>query len=290
VRIWRAPVKGKKVKRWKAARNLSKTHKQIANWEPCTPMKTKFLQLTILLVASIAASFAQPFITEQPTNQTASLFADVSFRVMATGDGPLSYQWRFNDADLIERDFLSPFGTNRALDFKLSEYYARFNADFVEQMNKYSQTRPDVRILYVNNGSHSENVLSNLDAYGFTVATIDAIHDPTLTDKSFTWPGADYVFWIGGHPTIKIHKLIASWNFEVLTNSILEKLEATIVGGNPNIQMSHLQIGRDYTLEKSADLRAWSDIQSFTSAAGTNQWTATAGATGPSYYRLKWER
>src|SRR6059036_263373 len=79
-------------------------------------MKTKFLQLTILLVASIAASFAQPFITEQPTNQTASLFADVSFRVMATGDGPLSYQWRFNDADLIEmtNTFLTVTNVQRA--------------------------------------------------------------------------------------------------------------------------------------------------------------------------------
>jgi len=43
-----------------------------------------------------------PTLIRQPANKTASLFADATFRVTANGDAPLSYQWRFNDGDLID--------------------------------------------------------------------------------------------------------------------------------------------------------------------------------------------
>jgi phospholipase/lecithinase/hemolysin len=202
---------------------------------------------------------------------------------------PLDYYMMVGGPFGVEPVFLSSFGTNRALDLKMIEYYARFNAAFVASMNAYSETRPDVRIQYVDNGSRIGNVLSDTVAYGFTVDTIDAIHDPALTDKSFTGPGADYVFWVGGHPTSKLHNLIAAWAQEALTNSILEKLEVTIVGGLLSLQMNHLQIGRDYTLEKSDDLRVWTDVLSFTADAGTNQWTSALGAAVAGYYRMKWE-
>src|SRR5438552_7114756 len=61
---------------------------------------TFFVSAAIFTVA-LATGFGQPTITKQPANQTASLFADVTFRVTAAGDAPLSYQWRFNDADLV---------------------------------------------------------------------------------------------------------------------------------------------------------------------------------------------
>src|SRR5438477_12159530 len=65
-------------------------------------MKTKTnLLATATFLTAFIDGFCQPTITKQPTNQTASLFADATFRVTATGDAPLSYQWRFNDGDLI---------------------------------------------------------------------------------------------------------------------------------------------------------------------------------------------
>ena len=54
-----------------------------------------------LFLAPLINGLGQPVITKQPANQTASLFADATFRVTANGDAPLNYQWRFNDADLI---------------------------------------------------------------------------------------------------------------------------------------------------------------------------------------------
>src|SRR4029453_175488 len=41
-----------------------------------------------------------PVITMQPTNQPAQLGGTVVFRVAATGDPPLRYQWRFSDTDI----------------------------------------------------------------------------------------------------------------------------------------------------------------------------------------------
>jgi len=45
-------------------------------------------------------AFAQPVIVTQPQNQTVSVFASAIFRVTATGQDPLTYQWRFNEAEL----------------------------------------------------------------------------------------------------------------------------------------------------------------------------------------------
>ena len=39
---------------------------------------------------------AQPVITNQPTNELAIVGGNATFSVMATGIGPLAYQWQFN--------------------------------------------------------------------------------------------------------------------------------------------------------------------------------------------------
>ncbi len=439
-------------------------------------MRTFIFNLA-LLVGLETALFGQPTITTQPTNQTASLFADTAFRVIAAGDAPLSYQWRFNDADLtgktnatltitnVQRtnagnysvivtnisgsvtskvatltitpfnsiyafgfswtyapgslpeptkcftwsdpqkyyqghacngpmwpEFLSTnlglayapehnfavcgatpedilnqiidypappkpqlslyclwrgrpdvtlttatnqialdrvlrasisinsnsvhrlylkgarvilfqFGlydlfdfsgltTNSALNSallaKARDYSARFKTELMDAMNKYSQIRPDLRILFFDGFANANDVLANPAQYGFTETNVSALDDPALKDKSFTGPGADYLNWDGAHGTSKLHKLIAAWNLEVVTNSILEKLEARIAEGSPDIRMEHLQIGREYTRQKSADLTNWQEVTSFTASAGTNQWTAPSSDTTTSFYRLKW--
>src|SRR5947207_1326448 len=66
-------------------------------------MKTKTNLLAIgIFLAALVTGFGQPVITKQPSNQTASLFGEATFRATASGDAPLSYQWRFNDAELNE--------------------------------------------------------------------------------------------------------------------------------------------------------------------------------------------
>src|SRR5205809_4313685 len=69
--------------------------------------------ISLFLLSGVGtALFGQPTITVQPKNQTASLFADATFRVTAAGNAPLSYQWRFNDADLIGKTNVTLTVTN----------------------------------------------------------------------------------------------------------------------------------------------------------------------------------
>jgi phospholipase/lecithinase/hemolysin len=185
---------------------------------------------------------------------------------------------------------LSQLGNDTLRLSKVSEYCTRYNLGFFDAVTAYAKTRTDLRIVWVDLFSKINDVVANPPQYGFTKTIVDALDDPALTDKSLTGPGADYVFWNPLHATSKLHKLIAAWNLEALTNSILENLEGTIANGSPSIQMNHLQIGRDYTLQKSTNLNSWIAVQSFTAAAGTNQWSGTLDDSAASYFRLQWER
>ena len=184
----------------------------------------------------------------------------------------------------------SDFGTNSGLFPKAIEFFARFDSGLIDTIKTYSQTRPDLRLLIVDEFQNYNDVLAHPAQYGFTEAIIPALDDPALKDKSFTGPGADYVQWDCCHVTSKFHKLIAAWNLETLTNSILEKLEAMIASGSPTIQMNRLQIGRDYTLQKSAGLKGWQEVTSFTASAGSNLWSNTEGNEPTAYFRLSWRR
>jgi hypothetical protein len=112
----------------------------------------------------------------------------------------------------------------------------------------------------------------------------------SLWAKLGTGPGADYVWWNRLHPTSKLHELISIWNSEALTNSRLEKLNLVSVVGPPIVQMSHLRIGRDYTLQKSADLKTWNAVYTFTAVTGTNQWTGSQSKGSAGFYGLTWQR
>jgi hypothetical protein len=184
----------------------------------------------------------------------------------------------------------SQIGTNSVLLSNAIAYIERYNTAAIDSINMYSRTRPDLRLLLFGWAPKRDQVLANPAQYGFTKTDISALDDPALTDKSFTGPGADYMYWDGRHATSKLHKLIAAWNLEVLANSIVEELDMMSPTGSPTIRMNHLQIGRGYTLQESVDLRNWQEAFSFTASAGTNQWTAPSGHATPTFYRLKWHR
>ena len=61
-----------------------------------------------ILLLALSTGLSQPVITQQPTNQSVSLGANVTFQVTATGAAALSYQWRFDALDLLS-------ATNRSL-------------------------------------------------------------------------------------------------------------------------------------------------------------------------------
>src|SRR5207245_1221361 len=62
--------------------------------------KSNFLAAAAILGALIDG-LGQPMITKQPTNQSVSLGASAKFQVSATTTNPpLSFKWRFNEAEL----------------------------------------------------------------------------------------------------------------------------------------------------------------------------------------------
>jgi hypothetical protein len=54
----------------------------------------------ITYLLAVSAALAQPRFTTQPTHHSVSLGANVTNFVFASGVAPLSYQWRFNDAEI----------------------------------------------------------------------------------------------------------------------------------------------------------------------------------------------
>jgi len=212
-------------------------------------------------------------------------------RLYAKGARTILVESQFS-ADQFPR-FLGSFGTNTALQLQDRHSVDPLNSGFVEAMRAFSESKPDVRIVFLDFFSKYEELLADPPRFGFSKKDIDALTDTALADKSFNGPGSDYVFWDHvGHPTSKVHRLISAWHLEALTNSILEKLEGTVssTSGTPSIQMKHLLIGRDYTLQKSVDLASWQDVASFTASAGTNFWSSASVFDSIAYFRLKWQR
>jgi phospholipase/lecithinase/hemolysin len=169
---------------------------------------------------------------------------------------------------------ISALGNNAAALSTYRGYCAQFNASLKDLIEGFHRSKADLRIVYVDIFSKLTDVIAHPNGYGFTKTNVDALDDTMLTDKSFVGPGADYVFWDGFHPTSKLQELIAAWHLETLANSVLEDLRFTMANGSMDIQMNHLRIGRDYTLQASSGLNRWQDVQTFTAAAGTNHWTS----------------
>jgi hypothetical protein len=96
---------------FRAASQVAGELSAITHPNPMNCHRPVCLLLAVLLMGlpgfSAAAQVA-PTITRQPTSLSRSLGDKASFNVTATGDAPLSYQWRFQEVDLVS-------ATNRIL-------------------------------------------------------------------------------------------------------------------------------------------------------------------------------
>ena len=144
-----------------------------------------------------------------------------------------------------------------------------------------------MRLYHVDNFTQLNALQSGVGTNGFAKAYPDALSDATLMDKSFTGPGADYLYWDWIHASSKAHCRIAEWNRAEIENATQEKLIAVRIGEDLRLQVNHLLIGRDYTFQTSSDLKSWNDVRTFTASAGTNQVTQPLSAEAASvFYRL----
>lgn len=93
-----------------------------------------------------------------------------------------------------------------------------FNFSLAAALPNFRNSHPGMNVYLVDIHSDLAYLLNNYTALGFSAATLDALDDPNLSDKSFAGPGANYVFWDSQHPTTKTDDLLARWIKNVLPN------------------------------------------------------------------------
>jgi phospholipase/lecithinase/hemolysin len=172
----------------------------------------------------------------------------------------------------------SPAGYSNYVDSKV----ATFNTMLASAVTNAMQQHPGLRIYLEDNNLAFGIILSNYAAFGFTVDSIGALQDPNLTNKSFTGPGADYVFWDPIHPTTKVDILTAAAAWQ----SVAVELNIVHGGSQLNLVVSNLYPSLPYTIQSGTNLVTWSNYQTIT-ATNTNAIFILTNAPGAkAYYRV----
>jgi phospholipase/lecithinase/hemolysin len=166
----------------------------------------------------------------------------------------------------------------------LNSKVGQYNTQLASALTNTMQRNAGLRIYPMDANSFFNAIISAPATFGFTVATNGALEDPNLTDKSFTGPGANYVFWDIIHPTTKGHGLIATVAFQLVG----VELNMAHSGTNFNLTVLNLNPNLPYTIQSSTNLSTWLDYQTFT-AAGTNATMAVTNGLGVNaYYRVRY--
>jgi len=164
----------------------------------------------------------------------------------------------------------------------------QFNSRLASTMNAIRQAKPALQLFDLDVFGKMSFIITNLATYGFTVATNDALDDPALTDKSFTGPGSNYVFWDSIHPTTKSHSLVANWFFETLAAT--QQVAITLSGppGTFNLTLHNLETARTYTVQRSTGLPAWSDAATFKATNGSQIFPQALTADPEILFRVRY--
>jgi thermolabile hemolysin len=185
-----------------------------------------------------------------------------------------------NLPDVGQAPFFNSFSANYRVYVGLK--VAVFNSQLASAMTNVMQHSAGLRIYLADFNQMLTNILNAPAAFGFTVSTIGALQDPNLTDKSFTGPGANYVFWDQVHPTTKGHALLAAVAFQCVG----VQLDLARNGANFNLTVNNLYPSLPYTIQSSANLTTWSNYQTFTAVNTNAVVTVTNGTGAMSFYRV----
>jgi phospholipase/lecithinase/hemolysin len=174
----------------------------------------------------------------------------------------------------------SPAGYGSYVDSKV----AAFNILLASAVTNVMRKDPGLRIYLLDDNAFFAKILNAPAAFGFTVTTNGALEDPNLTDKSFTGPGADYVFWDVIHPTTKVNALTAAE--AVLSVSVQLQIERN--GTKANLLAGNLYPGLPYIVETSTNLSAWSTYQTINPTGTNATLVLTNGAEPNVFYRVRY--
>jgi phospholipase/lecithinase/hemolysin len=203
------------------------------------------------------------------TNAFDVLYADGAREILVLNLSNVGQTPSFNGA---------PAGYAAYVDSKVTA----FNTQLTAAVSNVMQQSPGLRIYVADENRMSSNIISAPATYGFTVATVGALEDPNLTDKSFTGPGANYVFWDVIHPTTKGHAAIAALAFQCVG----VQLNVARNGANFDLVISNLYPSLPYTVQSSANFTTWSNYQTFTAVNTNSTVVLTNGAGAGLFYRV----
>jgi phospholipase/lecithinase/hemolysin len=164
-----------------------------------------------------------------------------------------------------------------------------FNAGFSNLLNQVRTGYPGVTIYSPDVFTLLDKVIATSASYGLTNAlfsgqSIDVEEDPALADKSFTGPGAIYIFWDPWHPTAKLQMWIADLAQQLLSQPRIGQI--TALSGTNRLDLVNVPVGRNGVAEGTTNFLNWV-------AAGTVTSTNTSQplfipTSGPSqFYRLR---
>jgi phospholipase/lecithinase/hemolysin len=170
----------------------------------------------------------------------------------------------------------------------LSNKVSQFNAGLGSALSAVAAAKPDLQLIRPDVYGRFSELLTNLASNGFTSADPDALSDPSLTDKSFTGSGSDYVFWDEIHPTTKAHVLIAQWFYQTLPTISQQPQLGIVAGGNSvQLNLANLQAGQVYTVQTSTNLSDWADFTTVNATNAVQQWSAPSFSSPLEFFRLK---
>jgi phospholipase/lecithinase/hemolysin len=163
---------------------------------------------------------------------------------------------------------------------QVAAFNLRLASAVTNEMGRY----PGLRLYLQDNYANLNRALSAPTTYGFTVLTKGALEDPSLPDKSFDGPGANYVFWDSLHPTTKLNALTAAAAFA----AVAVQLGVSRAGTNFSLSVSNLYPALPYVIQSSTNLISWSNYLSFTATAVGLTVTATNAPARGVFYRVSY--
>jgi phospholipase/lecithinase/hemolysin len=163
----------------------------------------------------------------------------------------------------------------------------QYNTALASNINYLGAKYPALTLRAPDFYSQLNYIIAHTSAYGITKTNIDVLEDSALADKSFTGPGANYLFWDYLHPTTKVHSIIANFVAQNITPMAIEGVSFS--GASNRVDLVNLPIGRSGQIEAATNLAApnWHPVATVTATNASQSVFIPAESSGASrFFRL----
>jgi phospholipase/lecithinase/hemolysin len=172
--------------------------------------------------------------------------------------------------NVVDISTVPEFNTYASKTNLIRQACTNYNAQFYAMVNKVTSQYPDLLIVVPDYFALLGDMLKSPAKYGVTNAlytrlSIDAISDPSLSDKSLNGQGANYVFWDSTDPTAKVHYIMACIAQQLVSPVQIGMAQ---MGDLNRIDMINVPVGMNGFLENSTNLATgWTVVTNFSSPA-----------------------